>query len=120
LTRPRDHFVTIAANKDAFTKEYFTQGNKYTIFEDSGDAIEIVNTVNCNTDLNFIKTFAEDKARTGSAAAGEADKNSIKAPMPGTLVKLLVKPGDKVAEGTPLVVLEAMKMEVREIHLAIF
>jgi 3-methylcrotonyl-CoA carboxylase alpha subunit len=31
--------------------------------------------------------------------------------MPGTLVKLLVKPGDKVAEGTPLVVLEAMKME---------
>jgi len=33
--------------------------------------------------------------------------------MPGTLVKLLVKPGDKVAEGTPLVVLEAMKMEVR-------
>jgi len=34
--------VTIAANKDAFTKEYFIQGNKYTIFEDSGDAIEIV------------------------------------------------------------------------------
>jgi len=97
LSRPRDHFVTIAANKDAHTKEYFIQGNKYTIFEDSGDAIEI--------------TFPEDKARSNAAAAGEENKNSIKAPMPGTLVKLLVKPGDKVAQGTPLVVLEAMKME---------
>jgi len=32
--------------------------------------------------------------------------------MPGTLVKVLVKPGDKIAEGTPLLILEAMKMEV--------
>lgn len=35
----------------------------------------------------------------------------IKAPMRGTIVKILVKIGDKVKRGDPVVVLEAMKME---------
>ncbi|MEO8478443.1 MAG: biotin/lipoyl-containing protein [Gemmatimonadota bacterium] len=43
-----------------------------------------------------------------AAASGTA---SIKAPMPGLLVKRLVEVGDDVAEGQGLVVLEAMKME---------
>jgi acetyl/propionyl-CoA carboxylase alpha subunit len=37
--------------------------------------------------------------------------NSIKAPMPGLIVELKVNPGDKVATGDPLLILEAMKME---------
>ena len=41
---------------------------------------------------------------TGS---GEA----VKAPMPGTILKVNVKNGDTVKSGTVLVVLEAMKME---------
>jgi biotin carboxyl carrier protein len=35
----------------------------------------------------------------------------IKAPMPGKVVKVLVKPGDTVNEGDGLVIVEAMKME---------
>lgn len=35
----------------------------------------------------------------------------IKAPLPGTMTAILVKPGDKVAEGQTVAVLEAMKME---------
>ena len=35
----------------------------------------------------------------------------IKAPLPGTVLKLMVKPGDKVARGDTVLVLEAMKME---------
>lgn len=35
----------------------------------------------------------------------------IKAPMAGTILKLLVSPGQSVAQGDTLVVLEAMKME---------
>jgi biotin carboxyl carrier protein len=38
-------------------------------------------------------------------------KQIITAPMPGKIVKILVKPGDEVKEGQGLVVVEAMKME---------
>ena len=35
----------------------------------------------------------------------------LKAPMPGLVVRVLASPGQKVVEGTSLIVLEAMKME---------
>ncbi|WP_228281512.1 acetyl/propionyl/methylcrotonyl-CoA carboxylase subunit alpha [Rubrobacter marinus] len=44
-------------------------------------------------------------------AAGEAGGASLVAPMPGTVVKVMVGEGDEVEEGQPLLVLEAMKME---------
>lgn len=37
--------------------------------------------------------------------------NEVKAPMPGLVLRLEVKPGDEVKEGDALIVLEAMKME---------
>ncbi|MCX8455226.1 acetyl/propionyl/methylcrotonyl-CoA carboxylase subunit alpha [Paenarthrobacter ureafaciens] len=46
---------------------------------------------------------------TGEAPAGSA----LVAAMSGTVVKWLAEPGDEVAEGDPLVVLEAMKMETQ-------
>ena len=47
------------------------------------------------------------------AHAGEADElaGHLAAPMSGTVVAVMVKPGDRVDKGAPLVVLEAMKME---------
>lgn len=36
---------------------------------------------------------------------------AIRAPIPGLVVKVLVSAGDEVADGQPLVILEAMKME---------
>ncbi|MCC6335653.1 MAG: acetyl/propionyl/methylcrotonyl-CoA carboxylase subunit alpha [Myxococcales bacterium] len=44
-------------------------------------------------------------------AAEEAEGGGLAAPMPGKVVALLAKPGVKVAKGTPLLVMEAMKME---------
>ncbi len=42
-------------------------------------------------------------------AAAEGEK--VVSPMPGTILNVLVKVGDTVAEGQNLMVLEAMKME---------
>ena len=42
---------------------------------------------------------------------GNAGATAIKAPMPGTLIKVNVKAGDAVKKGDVLCVLEAMKME---------
>lgn len=46
---------------------------------------------------------ARPKARHGAA--------SMAAPMPGAVLKILTAPGSVVTRGTPLVILEAMKME---------
>lgn len=42
---------------------------------------------------------------------GAAGSVKITAPMPGTILKVVAKPGDKVKKGQVLVILEAMKME---------
>ena len=47
-------------------------------------------------------------AKKVSAAAGSV---VVKAPMPGNIIKVNVKPGQAVKKGEVLVVLEAMKME---------
>ena len=47
------------------------------------------------------------------AHAGEEEVHGghLMAPMSGTVVAVLVKPGERVGKGTPLMILEAMKME---------
>jgi biotin carboxyl carrier protein len=52
--------------------------------------------------------------RTGATAASHPSDRGpqrVTAPMPGKIVKLLVKPGDKVQPRQGVVVVEAMKME---------
>jgi pyruvate carboxylase subunit B len=46
-----------------------------------------------------------------TAAAANAGPAPLVAPMPGLVVRVLVAVGDVVTAGTPLVVMEAMKME---------
>jgi 3-methylcrotonyl-CoA carboxylase alpha subunit len=41
----------------------------------------------------------------------ELSSGTLTAPMPGTIIQVLVTTGDPVAEGDSLMILEAMKME---------
>jgi biotin carboxyl carrier protein len=69
------------------------------------------------------------RRRAGSPGAGAASGElRVSAPMPGRVVRVLVRPGDEVTVRQPLVVIEAMKMEnelvapgngrVVEVHVA--
>jgi glutaconyl-CoA/methylmalonyl-CoA decarboxylase subunit gamma len=55
-----------------------------------------------------------ERMRSAEAAKkgkGGSAEQVVKSPMPGRVVKVLVKPGDEIAVGQALVVIEAMKME---------
>lgn len=58
-----------------------------------------------------------EATETAASAAADAPSNApitgktVKAPMPGSVLRFAVKPGDKVTKGQTVVVLEAMKME---------
>ena len=57
---------------------------------------------------SFIFVAVDPHHHAGEGAGAEG---GLTAPMPGKVIALLAEPGAKVAKGTPLVVLEAMKME---------
>ena len=50
-------------------------------------------------------------APVAAAPAGAAGSVAVKAPLQGTIMKVMVKPGDSVKKGTPVCVIEALKME---------
>lgn len=54
---------------------------------------------------------APKAAPAPKAAGGTAGAVKISAPMPGTIMKVNVEPGQSVKKGTVLAILEAMKME---------
>jgi 3-methylcrotonyl-CoA carboxylase alpha subunit len=72
--------------------------------------------------------YFADVADKGARARARHRDHTTGAPMPGIVLKILVRPGDVVTKGAALIILEAMKMEhqivaprdgkVAEIHCA--
>jgi biotin carboxyl carrier protein len=73
---------------------------------------EYVISVNANSYIVKISNQLDLLIKEMGFSTGNAKKtNEIKAPMPGLILKIAVKEGQKVIEGQTLLILEAMKME---------
>ena len=55
----------------------------------------------------YVVNEVEKGGKTSESAGG------LSAPMPGTILEVMVKEGQRVREGQPLMTMEAMKMEHR-------
>ena len=76
-----------------------------------GDQLE---TIHCVTDGATIHLFWQGRAYRLTREATSAPRHasgSLEAPMPGKVIAVSVTEGQTVAQGDPLVIVEAMKME---------
>ncbi len=68
--------------------------------------------VNGNTyDVKIEDEYDQKVKQMGLLAVTSQKINSIKAPMPGLIIDVMVEKGQEISVGTPLLVLSAMKME---------
>jgi 3-methylcrotonyl-CoA carboxylase alpha subunit len=88
--------VSGIVGETAISATIVAEGKKRTVFL-GGERFE----------LEFDDPLARDYAHTGDASHG----GKIEAPMPGKILSVLVAAHAVVTKGTPLVVMEAMKME---------
>ena len=80
----------------------------------NGQAYEVIfdgnNAATVNGKRYDISTAASNAKAAAPAATG-GNGATVKAPVPGAVLRFSVKDGDRVSEGQEIVVLEAMKME---------
>jgi biotin carboxyl carrier protein len=78
-------------------------------FDERHDGLQVL----INGQATKVETLTETQLRQRAISAGFTAEGiqTVCAPMPGKVVKILVKSGDVVKEGQGLVVVEAMKME---------
>ena len=61
--------------------------------------------------IRIVKSVEKTIEKLGINKKSHQNINILKAPMPGLILKLMVKVGDQIKKGEALIILEAMKME---------
>ncbi len=113
IERKNDHYVvTIGDRTFDVTLSHSAPGELTFSFDNhSRRAYFSVDGPTCSVALDAtVYTFTTTENRRRMVGGGE---NNLTATMPGQVVKVLVAEGESVVRGQPLVVLEAMKMEIR-------
>ncbi len=94
--------VKLAANeKEVLLLELFPQVAKNFLTHQKVEAYQAQHKEEPQTEQKIAEEKKEDPI-TGK---------TVKAPMPGSILRFTVKPGDSVTKGQTVVILEAMKME---------
>ena len=85
-------------------------GGAATLVDVDGTAPELTVTLQ-NVSVPLKLTSARSKLAGAAAPRKDTGPVAVRSPMPGKVVKVLVKAGDEVKAGQGVVVVEAMKME---------
>jgi biotin carboxyl carrier protein len=87
-------------------------GRSFTVDVDPGkDGELLVEVAGLQAGVRLYDPRLEQLKRAAVRPKGSGGAEDIRAPMPGKIVKVMVKPGDRVQAAQGLVVVEAMKME---------
>ncbi|HEX8822088.1 MAG TPA: biotin/lipoyl-containing protein [Archangium sp.] len=110
LTHEGKTFFVDALTLDHGAVSMLVDGTSYGVeFDEQGDEVHVL--VRGQVTRVDVADERRLRLRAGTTAFSAEGKQVIAAPMPGKVVKVLVKLGDEVKEGQGLVVVEAMKME---------
>ena len=97
-----DYLVDIHSVEDR-TIELDVNGTHYTVLMDK--------EMKQSKTPTLVRSVAVPSTDQGAQVKVAAKTGTIKSPLPGTIVEIFVKPGDKVTIGQRMALLEAMKME---------
>jgi len=87
-------------------------GKEYLVeMEEIGGVPQPVQAAPVQAPVAAAPTAAPAEQAAPAASVSAATGDAMTAPMPGTILKVLVNIGDEVKENQPLMILEAMKME---------
>ena len=92
-------------------------GNKYEVEVDEVGGVPELTSVAAQPAPSATPAAAPSQpaapapAPAPASSAPSADATVIESPMPGTIIDLIKKPGDEVADSEVVLILEAMKME---------
>lgn len=106
ISIPKENFqlsndgqISLIHENSSYLVDIIPEGTDYTVFtRGSHRNVSILN------DERILRDSLMGRRGLGGL-------ENLKAGMPGKIVKVFVKPGDKVSEDQPLLIMEAMKME---------
>ena len=103
LTINDNNYSVEINNVEDKTIELNVNGTPYTVLVDK----EVMHTKT----PTLLRSVAVPSTDQGAALKVSAKTGMIKSPLPGIILDIYVKPGDKVTIGQRVLLLEAMKME---------